>query len=313
MPRTKSSEPDPQSSSPPGESHRLTPVDIQQKEFRESFRGYNEREVDVFLDQLTEEIARLHAENKRLREEMELRGLAGGGEGESTAILERAREEANRILAAARAEAAATPPSGGSPEDAAGGGALPRDEAASARTLIGSFLSRERQFLQSLAGLIQEHAVSVRDEAGRARDQIAASVGGSAAEGPEPPRQRPPQRSAPEGGPPPASRTAPSSPPSDLPRSEPMRVESASSPEHSTESSAAGDTATWARSGSVGGDRTETAWRPFEGAPGGAASRPPEAAPNQPGMDPEAAMARTRPGAEEPEDRSIQELFWGEG
>ena len=40
---------------PPGApTVRLTPVDVQQKEFRLAVRGYNEREVDQFLDEVTE-------------------------------------------------------------------------------------------------------------------------------------------------------------------------------------------------------------------------------------------------------------------
>jgi len=47
----------------------LTPRDIQEKVFRTQagLRGYNEREVDEFLDRITEEFARMHAENQRLR------------------------------------------------------------------------------------------------------------------------------------------------------------------------------------------------------------------------------------------------------
>ena len=56
------------------EPKRLTPVDVQQKEFRLAVRGYNEREVDKFLDEVTEEMARLYAENTRLRAEVETRG-----------------------------------------------------------------------------------------------------------------------------------------------------------------------------------------------------------------------------------------------
>ncbi|SRR6266705_2460415 len=62
---------------PPGApTVRLTPVDVQQKEFRLAVRGYNEREVDEFLDEVTEEMARLYAENKRLREQFESHGTA---------------------------------------------------------------------------------------------------------------------------------------------------------------------------------------------------------------------------------------------
>jgi DivIVA domain-containing protein len=56
------------------EPKRLTPVDVQQKEFRLAVRGYNEREVDEFLDEVTEEMARLYAENTRLRAEGATRG-----------------------------------------------------------------------------------------------------------------------------------------------------------------------------------------------------------------------------------------------
>ena len=36
---------------------RITPVDIQQAEFRLAFRGYNERDVDTFLDRVTEDLS----------------------------------------------------------------------------------------------------------------------------------------------------------------------------------------------------------------------------------------------------------------
>lgn len=45
----------------------LTPQDIQAKEFREAFRGYNQDDVDAFLDELAEEQARLIQELQRLR------------------------------------------------------------------------------------------------------------------------------------------------------------------------------------------------------------------------------------------------------
>jgi DivIVA domain-containing protein len=45
----------------------LTPQDIQTKEFREAFRGYNQDDVDVFLDELAEEHGRVVQEAHRLR------------------------------------------------------------------------------------------------------------------------------------------------------------------------------------------------------------------------------------------------------
>lgn len=131
---------------------RLTPVDVQQKVFRLAFRGYNEQDVDHFLDEITEDLAALHEENKRLREELELRGPGGGTEDarrHAEEIIRRAREEAAGISAAAPAapvvpvgSAAATP----------------------------AFLVREREFLQRLASLVQDHAASLKSEARRARE-----------------------------------------------------------------------------------------------------------------------------------------------
>jgi DivIVA domain-containing protein len=129
---------------------RLTPVDIQQKVFRLAFRGYNERDVDEFLDLLTEEVAGLHEENKRLREKV----AEGGGspqtvqdaEQQAEAIVRQAREHAARLVEEAEGRGGSAP------------GALPT-----------SFLLRERQFLQELASLVQSHARSLKEEARRAR------------------------------------------------------------------------------------------------------------------------------------------------
>ncbi len=46
----------------------LTPEDVRTKEFRNSFRGYNEEEVDAFLDEVEAELARLLSENSELAE-----------------------------------------------------------------------------------------------------------------------------------------------------------------------------------------------------------------------------------------------------
>jgi DivIVA domain-containing protein len=44
----------------------LTPEDVRTKEFRNSFRGYNEEEVDAFLDEVEGELTRLLSENSEL-------------------------------------------------------------------------------------------------------------------------------------------------------------------------------------------------------------------------------------------------------
>lgn len=46
----------------------LTPEDIRTKEFRNSIRGYNEHEVDAFLDEVEGELTRLLRDNSELRE-----------------------------------------------------------------------------------------------------------------------------------------------------------------------------------------------------------------------------------------------------
>jgi cell division initiation protein len=50
---------------------KLTPLDIHHKEFRHSIRGYNEEEVDQFLDQVADEFERLFKENIDLSERLD--------------------------------------------------------------------------------------------------------------------------------------------------------------------------------------------------------------------------------------------------
>ena len=46
----------------------LTPMDIQNHEFKKSFRGYNEDEVDEFLDRIVADYEKLLRENEKLKE-----------------------------------------------------------------------------------------------------------------------------------------------------------------------------------------------------------------------------------------------------
>ena len=50
---------------------RITPMDIEQQEFTRSFRGYNEEEVDDFLDKIVKDYEELINENFKLNEEIE--------------------------------------------------------------------------------------------------------------------------------------------------------------------------------------------------------------------------------------------------
>lgn len=48
---------------------RITPLDIQQKQFSQRFRGFDMEEVDSFLELIREEMEELLRENANLREE----------------------------------------------------------------------------------------------------------------------------------------------------------------------------------------------------------------------------------------------------
>ena len=49
----------------------LTPVDIHNKEFKRSFRGYNEDEIDDFLDRVGNDYEKLYRENRQLQENID--------------------------------------------------------------------------------------------------------------------------------------------------------------------------------------------------------------------------------------------------
>jgi cell division initiation protein len=49
---------------------KITPLDIQQQQFKVRFRGFDIREVDAFLEKVADSAALLQSENKDLREEL---------------------------------------------------------------------------------------------------------------------------------------------------------------------------------------------------------------------------------------------------
>jgi len=49
----------------------LNPIEIHKKEFRRSFRGYNEEEVDSFLDLVLEDYEKLYKDNQVLQKRLE--------------------------------------------------------------------------------------------------------------------------------------------------------------------------------------------------------------------------------------------------
>jgi len=112
---------------------RVTPQDVQQKEFRVTRvgAGYRMREVDEFLDQITDTLSALIAENDRLR-------MTGG--------------------AVPRASAIETPVV-----------ATPNQ---ADRGAVDAFLQREKGFLQDLGGLVQAHAEELRSMIRAARGDV---------------------------------------------------------------------------------------------------------------------------------------------
>ena len=140
----------------------ITPADIQRQEFGVSrFGGYRMRDVDEFLDRLTASTEAIIAENERMR---------GGGSPivgtsdldevnrQADEIVQRARDEAARIVAEANEHAAAL-----------AGGATAVAATGADRAAVDAFLNRERDFLQSLATLVQGHAEAVKAMAKKSR------------------------------------------------------------------------------------------------------------------------------------------------
>ena len=49
---------------------KLTPMDINNKEFKKGIRGYSVEEVDEFLDEVVENYEEVYKENSRLKESL---------------------------------------------------------------------------------------------------------------------------------------------------------------------------------------------------------------------------------------------------
>lgn len=249
---------------------RLTPVDVQQQVFRLAFRGYNEKDVDRFLDLVTEDLAALHEENKRLREELELRSTRSSAALEEARAhaeetVRRAREEAARIIERAERTAAAHRSPSGDPVPA-------------------PFLVREREFLQRLAALVQEHAEGLKAEARRAKGAEPASEPEEEAAGPgEGEGARPASVTVPEA-------TAPVDPP-------PL-------PEEPEEDPAWPEP--FADEGPADAGRADAgpadAGRADEGPAAGGADA----------LAPQRSRSGSFPAGEEDQEPSLRELFWGE-
>jgi DivIVA domain-containing protein len=175
---------------PASGDRRLTPVDVQQVEFRLAFRGYSERDVDAFLDRITEDMSWYLEESERLRAGtgsqtvMPASAIPASaipvpatpdGRVEADEVLARAREEAANIVRRAEVVAASIRAAAGP----AGSG--------DSRAVVAPFLNNEREFLQSLGTLVQGHAEEIKQMvfALRSRSVSPAGTGASAGSIPE--------------------------------------------------------------------------------------------------------------------------------
>jgi DivIVA domain-containing protein len=131
----------------PAPEGRVTPQEVQQKEFRVARfgAGYRMREVDEFLDQVTDAMSALVAENERL-----LQGSAD-------------RSPASNRPSTPPSLAPSVPP----PADDAG------------RAAVDAFLRREKGFLQELGGLVQGHTEELRSMVRDIRRDVAGPVAAS--------------------------------------------------------------------------------------------------------------------------------------
>ncbi len=99
---------------------RITPMDIEQQQFGRSFRGYNEEEVDNFLDRIAKDYEEVLNENIKNKEEIEklqarleeysrmeetLRSALVNAQQSATNIKESVQREAQAIIESAKIEA----------------------------------------------------------------------------------------------------------------------------------------------------------------------------------------------------------------
>ena len=253
---------------------RLSPMDVQQKEFGVTRvgGGYKMRDVDEFLDQLTNSMTVLVEENRRLKEQAGSGAMIGAPDLDEVArqadeIISRARAEAAQIIFDAQAERPAeraVPTSGD-------------------RAAISAFLVREREFLQSLAGLVQGHAEAVKGMAKDARDAAVSAM---------PPAATPVERPAPA----PASAVEPARDDAGMSASEPTPDPSAAEAEPA---------ATVEPAPSAEAEPAVTVDQPTQAMEEPVRIEEPEPA----------TVGRAEsedPNENEEGDRSLRDLFWGE-
>ena len=77
---------------------KITPLDIQQQQFKTRFRGFDVREVDTFLEQIAEAFESLLSKNEKLREEIQKLELESQGYKEREETFKRAMLNSQKVL-----------------------------------------------------------------------------------------------------------------------------------------------------------------------------------------------------------------------
>lgn len=76
----------------------LTPLDIQQQQFQVRFRGFDIREVDRFLEQVSEAFTNIQSDSKNLKEEIRKLKLENQGYKEREETFKRAMLNSQKVL-----------------------------------------------------------------------------------------------------------------------------------------------------------------------------------------------------------------------
>jgi cell division initiation protein len=84
---------------------RLTPLDIQQQRFTLRFRGFDVREVDLFLEQMANSLEQLQRENETFKEEIRRLRLESQGYRKREETFKRAMIHSQKVLEHMKANA----------------------------------------------------------------------------------------------------------------------------------------------------------------------------------------------------------------
>jgi cell division initiation protein len=77
---------------------KMTPLDIQQQQFKMKLRGFDVREVDAFLEQMADAFESLQSENNRLNQEIKRLQLEAKGYREREESFKRAMLNSQKVL-----------------------------------------------------------------------------------------------------------------------------------------------------------------------------------------------------------------------